>query len=204
MRKSLLDTFTAEEAPSSPNPSSKSEQGSLKSAPEKQAEADVEKEEQLKKEKADREADARKELATPEVQELKKAMLRYFDEWRGKVIGRVGEVLNSREEAKEQTRSVKESDVRMGVKRQDTGMKSISEVEDKRQDEDALFRELYPPFQTGLAHLEESRRALILHSLVLILLSLVSGTRQLGRNCTDYNHAGKLFGALSGSTPLPR
>jgi hypothetical protein len=180
MRKSLLDTFTAEEAPSTPtpNPAAQSSQEKLAAAPANASEIDVEKEDKLKKEKANREEDARKELAKPEVQELKKEMLRYFDEWRGKVIGRVGEVVNSREEARAQAREVRESDVRIGVKRQDTGMKSISDkdMEAKGQDEKTLFRKLYPPFETGLAGLEEGKRALVLHSLVLILLSLVSCT----------------------------
>lgn len=179
MRKSLLDTFTAEESSSSlnPNPAVLSEQEKLAAAPGNPFEVDVEKEDKLKKEKASREEDARKELAKPEVQELKKAMLSYFDEWRGRVIGRVGEVVNSREEAKEQTKAVRESDVSMGVKRQDTGMREVKmgDMEGKGEDEDAVFRKLYPPFETGLAKLEEGKRALILHSLVLVLLSLVSG-----------------------------
>lgn len=164
MRKSLLDTFTAEE----PSPEA------LKAAPSNPSETDAEQAEKLRKDKQEREEDAKKELVKPEVQALKKAMLTYFDEWRGRVISRVGEIVNSREEAKEQSRSVKESDVEKGVKRQETGIKSISDMDDKSQNEDTLFRELYPPFQTGLIELGESKRALVVHSLVLILLSLVS------------------------------
>jgi hypothetical protein len=205
MRKSLLDTFTAEEMPSSSIPTTKAKQESAEAVDGKQDDADVEKEKaRLKKEQAEREAEARKELAKPETQELKKAMLKYFDEWRGKVIGRVGEIVNSREEAKEQSSQVKESDVSMALKRQSTETKSISEVENNEQDEDAVFRKLYPPFQTSLVQLEESKRALILHSLLLILLSLVSalcGKRQTGYVLTLFS--GALLGTLPRLTPPP-
>lgn len=171
MRKSLLETFTAEETPLSAKPS-KSEEEALKAAPSNLVDIDVEKEDKIKKERADREEDAKKELAKPEVQELKTAMLRYFDEWRGKVIVRVGEIVNSREEAKAQSEHIEEKDVERSIKRQDTGLKSIVDMEDKGEDEDAVFKELYPPVETSLTQLEESKRALVLHSLVLILLSL--------------------------------
>lgn len=174
MRKSLLDTFTAEELPSSSGPEKKkrSEEEALKAAPSNLSEVDVEKEDKLKKERKEREEDARKELAKPEVQELKKEMLKYFDEWRGRVILRVGEIVNSREEAREQSKEVKEGDVARTLKRQDTGLKSISDMDDKGEDEDTVFKELYPPMQTVLTQLDEKKRMLVLHSLVLILLSL--------------------------------
>jgi hypothetical protein len=172
MRKSLLDTFTAEEQPTSSGTAPKSEEEAMKAAPSNLGEVDVEKEDKLKKEKKDREEEAKKELAKPETQELKKEMLKYYDEWRGRVIVRVGEIVNSREEAKEQSQSVKERDVERTLKRQDTGMKSISDIEGKGEDLDVVFRKLYPPMGTVLARLEENKRALVLHSLVLILLSL--------------------------------
>ncbi|KAF2277688.1 DUF726-domain-containing protein [Westerdykella ornata] len=171
MRKSLLDTFTAEELPS-PESAARSEEEALGAAPSNAAEADVEKEEKLRKEREEREEDARRELARPEVQELKREMLKYFDEWRGSVIRRIGEVVNKREEATEQSRAVSEKKVEEAAQRQETGMTSLSDVEGKKETEDAMFSELYPPFETELVRLEERKRALILHSLVLILLSL--------------------------------
>ncbi|KAF2708370.1 DUF726-domain-containing protein [Pleomassaria siparia CBS 279.74] len=171
MRKSLLETFTAEETPLTAKPS-KSEEDTLKAAPDNLDDVDVEKEDKIKKERKNREEDAEKELAKPEVQELKLAMLKYFDEWRGKVIMRVGEIVNSRAEAEEQSQLVNEKDIEKSVKRQDTGLKSIADIEDKGEDEVKVFRELYPPVETSLTQLDESKRKLILHSLVLILLSL--------------------------------
>jgi hypothetical protein len=171
MRKSLLDTFTAKETSTS-DPKAQSKDEALNAAPTNLSEVDVENEDKLRKEQKDREEDAKKDLAKPEVQELKKEMLRYFDEWRGRVIVRIGELVNSREEAKQQSHSVKDSDVEQSLKRQDTGLKSISDIDGTGENENVVLKELYPPMETTLTQLEENKRALVLHSLVLILLSL--------------------------------
>ncbi|KAF1949193.1 DUF726-domain-containing protein [Byssothecium circinans] len=175
MRKSLLDTFTAEESiPELNSKPTNSEEAALAAAPTNIDQVDVEKEDKLKKEREKREEDSRKELAKPEVQELKKAMLAYFDEWRGRVIIRVGEVVNTREEAKAHSTKVKEKDVEKKVKRSETGLTSINSTEDKGEDENQVLRELYPPTETVLTSLDQEKRKLVLHSLVLILLSLES------------------------------
>ncbi|KAF2005193.1 DUF726-domain-containing protein, partial [Amniculicola lignicola CBS 123094] len=172
MRKSLIDTFTAEESTIPLSPKKKSEDDALRAAPSNLSEIDIEKEERLKKEKKEREEDSRKELALPETQELKKAMLKYFDEWRGKIIVRIGEIVNSREEAKGQEAQVSEVTVAKAVKRANAGTKSIADLEDRGENENEAFKELYPPMETVLTSLDESKRALVLHSLVLIVLSL--------------------------------
>lgn len=171
MRKSLLDTFTAEELPLDAKPA-KSEEAALAAAPTDVAKVDVEKEDKLRKERTEREEDARKELAKPEVQDLKKEMLKYFDEWRGRVIIRVGEIVNSREEATEQKTEIKENDVDRTVQSTNTGLKTLTSIDDNGEDENEVFRELYPPVKTILTKLDQEKRALVLHSLVLILLSL--------------------------------
>jgi hypothetical protein len=172
MRKSLLDTFTAEVLTDA-HPA-KSGVDALAAAPTDIAQVDVEREDKLKKEKEARIEDEKKELAKPEVQELKKDMLRYFDEWRGRVIVRVGEVVNSREEAKEQSKQVKEKDVVNPTKRGDNSMTSLTSIDEAGVNEDTVFRELYPPVETVLSKLDQEKRTLVLHSLVLIMLSLES------------------------------
>lgn len=164
MRQSLLDIFTAEETPLDPKEK-------LIDASTNLDQADVAKE-KLKKERRVRENDAQEELAQPEVQELKTEMLKHFDGWRGKVISRVGEIVNSREKAKEQTRHVEGREVRHIVKKAETKMTAISSLDAKAVDEDTVFKEQYPPVTNALMQLDESKRALTLHSLVLILLSL--------------------------------
>jgi hypothetical protein len=172
MRKSLLDTFTPEQP--SESPSANSGEEALAAAPANIEQIDVEKEDKTRKEKEARIEDAKKELARPEVQELKKEMLRYFDEWRGRVIVRVGEVVNSREEAKEQSKHVKDKDVDRVAQRTDTGMKSLTSLDEDGENVDTVFKELYPRVPTELAKLDQEKRALVLHSLVLIMLSLES------------------------------
>ena len=171
MRKSLLNTFTSESLAKSP--SAQSGADALAAAPENIDQVDVEKEDKLKKDKEARIEDAKKELARPEVQELKKEMLRYFDEWRGRVIVRVGEVVNSREEAKEQSKHVAEKDVER-VQRSETGMTSLGSLDEDGENVDTVFKELYPRVPTDLGKLDQEKRALVLHSLVLIVLSLES------------------------------
>ena len=171
MRKSLLNTFTSESLAESP--SAQSGADALAAAPENIDQVDVEKEDKLKKDKEARIEDAKKELARPEVQELKKEMLRYFDEWRGRVIVRVGEVVNSREEAKEQSKHVAEKDVER-VQRSETGMTSLGSLDEDGENVDTVFKELYPRVPTDLGKLDQEKRALVLHSLVLIVLSLES------------------------------
>jgi hypothetical protein len=171
MRQSLVDTFTAEELPVD-SKAAKSEEEALQDAPSNLDDVDVANEDKIKKARQEREEAARKELAQPEVQELKKEMLRYFDGWRGNVISRIGEVVNSREKAKEQTHHVEDKKVEQIVKQSEAGLTSIKKLDGKDEDEEKMFKSLYPPVPTVLAQLEENKRALILHSLVLIVLSL--------------------------------
>ncbi|KAK7180107.1 hypothetical protein DPSP01_011155 [Paraphaeosphaeria sporulosa] len=178
MRKSLLDTFAPEETPVEVK-TAMSEEAALAAAPTDLENADIEtedkrrkKQEQVKKDREKRQEEAKKELAKPEVQDLKKEMLKNFDEWRGRVVGRVGEVVNSRKEAQQQSSQVKEGDVEKKVKRSDTGMKSLGGIDDEGEDEDAVFKELYPAVDTALMQLDLEKRKLVLHSFVLILLSL--------------------------------
>ena len=170
MRQSMVDTFTAEELP--PGPKTAKPDAS-KGLPSDHAEVDVAaEEEKAKKERQAREEDSRKEIAQPEVQQLKKEMLGYFDGWRGKVIGRVGEIVNSRETAHEQTKQVGGQEVEKIVKKSEVGMTSLHTLDAKDEDEEKAFRGVYPPIPNALTTLDVAKRALILHSFVLILLSL--------------------------------
>lgn len=171
MRQSLVYTFTAEEF-SIDDKAAKSEEEALRNAPSDLDKVDVEKEEKIKKERQKREEDAREELARPEMQELKKETLRYFDDWRGQVVSRVGEVINSKDKANKQAHDVESKQAEEMANKPDTGTTSIEKLDDKEEDEDKMFRDLYPPVSTPLAQLDQSKRALILHSLLLIVLSL--------------------------------
>jgi len=108
-----------------------------------------------------------KELSAPKMKELKTAAIQFLDDWRDGVLQRVGEVVNSKETAEHQ-------------KGQAKGIHSVHGPKDKKidpkaqggEDVSSALHELYPPISTPLASLEEEKRILILHSMLLLLLSL--------------------------------
>jgi hypothetical protein len=104
-------------------------------------------------------------LSGPKMQELQKAALQHFDDWRDSVLLRIGEVVNQREEAVSQKKEAHAQTSRVPSKKA---------PEPSRYDEGVTkaLKELCPPTDTPLAELEESHRALILHSVLLLLLSL--------------------------------
>ncbi|KAI9869557.1 MAG: hypothetical protein M1830_005395, partial [Pleopsidium flavum] len=127
------------------------------------ATVDVEQYDRERKVKEQRE----KELSAPKMKELKAAALKYLDEWREGVIQRVGEVVNSKETAEHQ-------------KSQAKSVHSMHEPTDKKIDPQAkgdesvlnALHDLYPPISTPLASLEDDKKKLIVHSMLLLMLSL--------------------------------
>jgi hypothetical protein len=116
-----------------------------------------------------------KELSEEEMQTLKKSALEFFDKWRDGVLGRVGEVVDSRKEATAQGEE-KEGE-KIEQKAPDTTTKKLEpeEVKAKVEKEDSVAKALeaiYPPIKTPLVELDEEQRKLILHSIMLLLLSL--------------------------------
>ncbi|KAG9635542.1 DUF726-domain-containing protein, partial [Aureobasidium melanogenum] len=126
----------------------------------------TEEEKKRAEEKAQREqAEREKELSGPRMQELQKAALQHFDDWRDSVLLRIGEVVNQREEAVSQKKEAHAQTPRVLPKKAPEPSKYDEGVSK------ALI-ELCPPTETPLAELEEEHRALILHSVLLLLLSL--------------------------------
>ncbi|KAL6711376.1 hypothetical protein ACN47E_005907 [Coniothyrium glycines] len=171
MRQLLVDAFVAEELPPdlASLPSTTSDTTTQPSTEDATSKAN-----RLRRAKEAREEDARKELADPDVQDLKTEMLKYFDGWRGKVISRVGETVNSRAPESQRTRRVSlEQAEKVAEESEKHGVTSIGSLDDARTaDEEAAFREAFVALPTGLVELKEEKRALVLHSLVLIMLSL--------------------------------
>lgn len=128
------------------------------------ASVDVSKFDQEKKLKTQRE----KELSAPKMKELKEDTLNFIDDWRTSVIERVGSIVNSEESASMQMRSAK---VEKTATHAAQG-KRIDPVSPEGPSTDSTLTELYRPIPTPLASLEESSRLLILHSTLLLLLSL--------------------------------
>jgi hypothetical protein len=112
-------------------------------------------------------AESEKDLATPKMKNLKKNALRVFDEWREQVILRVGQVVNSKETAAEQQKEAKADTARPQAPNtagpiMEAGNRIVN----------LKFKDLFPPTKTRLTKMTMSQRTLILHSVLLLLLSL--------------------------------
>lgn len=118
-------------------------------------------------------AQREKELSAPKMRELKVAALEFIDQWQGSVMERVGSIVNSKQAASSQIKSA-------GVQKGTTHFPPDTKIspESLKQDESAdavaasTTSALYPPIDTPLADLDEPTRILILHSTLLLLLSL--------------------------------
>ena len=112
----------------------------------------------------------KKELSAPQMRELKQDCLQFFDEWRGKVIERVGENINSRREAKSQMTAADPPESKMHAPI-DTKI-DLGKGNTQKDNAGASLRKLYPPIDSPLSILPEKSRILIIHSTLLLLLSL--------------------------------
>ena len=111
-----------------------------------------------------------KELGAPQMRELKDSSLKFFDDWRGKVIERVGEVVNSKERAKTY---MKKADPPMSKTHAPEDSKVDAGKDDEANPSNEVFIEkFYPPIDTALSSLPEKSKILIIHSTLLLLLSL--------------------------------
>jgi hypothetical protein len=86
-----------------------------------------------------------------------------FEDWRDSVILRVGAVVNKDDEDQHKKQDQEES--QYAAKSEDLPL-------DEDKDRLAKLQEIYPPVETPLAELPKAKRLLILHSLLLLMLSL--------------------------------
>lgn len=164
MRKAILDTFDANltnEKPSRPSDSSKLPPGGDKAWIE-HVKADIAEQDKDRKDLAARE----KDLAGPQMQELRTEALKQFDQWRNTVILRVGEVVNEKELA--------ESQAVQGTASASPRLPSRGFETDRDYKDSAhkMLKQVYPCIETPLVKLDQEKRALILHSMLLLVLSL--------------------------------
>ncbi|KAL9093433.1 MAG: hypothetical protein Q9159_000287 [Coniocarpon cinnabarinum] len=119
------------------------------------------------KKKAKQEHEKRvKEVQSVEMQELRKSGLDDFDDWSQRVLGRVGEAVNQYDKAEE----VKKE----GVSTKAANPTSKPSRKQKSEDTaaDTAIKHMYPPIETSFVNLEEAVRVLILHSMLLLMISL--------------------------------
>ncbi|EXJ64691.1 hypothetical protein A1O7_01029 [Cladophialophora yegresii CBS 114405] len=113
-------------------------------------------------------ADMEKDLTTLKMKNLKKNSLKAFDDWREQVILRVGQVVNSERTAQEQMQKGARADKAKPQAPNTTG----KVMEAGNRTINLKFKDLFPPTRTPLTKMAMSERTLILHSLLLLLLSL--------------------------------
>lgn len=171
MRQGIVDVFDATKTGSKNDViPSQSGDDALKETSVDPGTVDVAEQDRLKKELEARE----KELGAEKFQELKEAALKHFDDWRTAVLQRVGEVVNSKEQATKQQQEVT-SDGHQGQEKEE--VKTVTPMkfsEPPRYDagvDEAMLR-VYPPIENPIKKLSDDKKALILHSLLLLLLSL--------------------------------
>lgn len=164
MRQALLDIFDARQT------DVKSDIVTSLVGDEPVAEPKTNKEKVDEEEKQKGLAEREKELSSARFKELKEAALKNFDEWSGTVIGRIGEVVNSREEAAQHKTQAqpRENKPPEGA----APPKKFNEPAEYDPEVDRTLLEVYPPIKTSLNQRPEEQKALILHSILLLLLSL--------------------------------
>jgi len=164
MRKTVCDNFDPRlttRKPSTPFTTSILDLGGERTDAEKE-QAAAEREQQERQRRID-------ELGKPETQALKKAALSYFDDWRDRVLERVGEAINSRP-AIETQKEKAEAKVLDPPQHQIT--KDSTQDSSAEPAAETALKNLYPPRETTLSRLPMEQRALIVHSLLLLVLGM--------------------------------
>jgi hypothetical protein len=113
-------------------------------------------------------AEIEKDLSTLKMKNLKKNALKAFDDWREQVILRVGQVVNSESTAQEQMKKRARADKAKPQAPNTTGR--VMEAGNRAVN--LKFKDVFPPTRTPLTKMAMNQRTLILHSLLLLLLSL--------------------------------
>ncbi|KAI0115889.1 hypothetical protein GGR51DRAFT_366827 [Nemania sp. FL0031] len=171
MRKRLLGTFDPNETLSEESALLAAQEDQKKEAGETSTTPDVDQQTQQRKIQEKRKtviAKLEKEINEESMVEFKNAALNFFDDWRESVILRLGEAINSRKEAEDQSRHSNPEVSTSNVKPSSVGL----DIDEHSNKIDEVLRELYSPVETSLRTLDQSKRVLILHSLLLLMLSL--------------------------------
>ena len=128
---------------------------------------DVEAFEKEKKLLAERE----KELAAPQVKQLKDDSLSNYDEWRLTFMQRLGEAVHLKDEAEKQ---IKEAGENYEAPPASQAAEQKGSIEPGQQVEQRAPKldDIFPRVKTSLTKLSLSQRRLVLHSVLLLLISL--------------------------------
>lgn len=113
--------------------------------------------------------ECQQDIDSQATQKLKKDALQVYDEWREHVLMRIGEAVNTQSTAKEQLEK-SSSDPRSPRPKAPNIVGKIVDVPERKPN--IKFKDLFPPTKTALTKLPMDRRTLVLHSLLLLLISL--------------------------------
>ncbi|KAI0480959.1 DUF726-domain-containing protein [Xylariaceae sp. FL0804] len=115
-----------------------------------------------------------KEVGDEKMTALKSAALDFFDDWRDGVILRVGEVVNSASTPpKEESRQEAKPRTSSGGTRGEAGLEGTELRKDEHDAKiDETLLRLYPPVKTPLCTMDKAKKVLVLHSVLLLMLSL--------------------------------
>ncbi|KAI9760010.1 MAG: vesicular-fusion protein S17 [Chaenotheca gracillima] len=166
MRKGIEDTFDASQTQTDIQLETKGDQDANPNEDIHAASAEEKEAAQKAQEKRE------KELSAPKLKELKAAALHSFDEWNSSVVLRIGEVVNSRASGDN------DQDGKKASQPHDSNQHDDGADDNNDNAVDSTLNELYPPVATILAALPREKRILILHSMLLLLLSLEHYTAQ--------------------------
>ncbi|TKA82711.1 hypothetical protein B0A55_01251, partial [Friedmanniomyces simplex] len=166
MRRSINDTFDAKQTGKKSDMTTdlKGDEALLDTSVDPGT-VNVAQQDKLKRELAQRE----RELSGAKMQELKTAALNFFDAWRESVMSRVGEILNSKETALHQKDHAKP---KPASPERSASPRRYPNPPQYDPGVGEMMRQLYPPMRNSLQKLPKEKRALILHSVFLLLLSL--------------------------------
>ncbi|KAI1471305.1 DUF726-domain-containing protein [Daldinia caldariorum] len=171
MRRRLVDTFDPKQTGSQDDHLSALASDNCSESENLEMLSDEEQEKRaqkvLEKQKAEF-AKREKEVSKEEMVTLKASALEFFDGWRDAVVLRVGEVVNSRKTAAKQS---KQADPELASSETEPGLEGVEADEHEDTIAKALLK-TYPPVETALCKIPKEKRILILHSVLLLLLSL--------------------------------
>ncbi|KAL9627128.1 MAG: hypothetical protein Q9204_006792, partial [Flavoplaca sp. TL-2023a] len=167
MRRSIQDNFDARATLTLLGDSTKSEEEKINSPDIDPGNVDVSAYEKERKILAQRE----KELSAPDVKKLKEDALSNYDEWRLSIVKRAVEAVKLDSEADKQITQAAENYEAPTIATARTQTAS-GEAGEKVEQKAPKLEDIFPRIKTPLTKLSLSQRRLVLHSVLLLLISL--------------------------------
>ncbi|KAI1268454.1 DUF726-domain-containing protein [Xylariaceae sp. FL1019] len=169
MRKQIIDTFDPKETGSGEqlDQFAVAEEQANETNADHDGSQEREQQQKLEEKRKAEQAKREKEVNEQSMVELKESALSFFDNWRDSVIVRVGEVINARKNGDEKPKSRPKQ---AATEKRPDAIGMEKDQHDTHVDD--TLQKVYAPVETPLRNIEASRKALILHSVLLLMLSL--------------------------------